>query len=64
MNVTRFKAILIGLLMIWLLLFIIDSIFGISWSNYTLHRVFIWTPTVLLGIYWLSFGGSKKKGDK
>ncbi len=60
MNLTTLKATLIGLLMIWLLLFAIDSIFGIEWPSYIIHRIFIWTPTVLIGVYWLSFGGTKK----
>ncbi len=60
MNLTTLKAALIGLLMLWLLLFAIDSIFGIDWPNYTLKRVFIWAPTVLIGVYWLTFGGAKK----
>ena len=60
MNKEKLKPILIGLLMIWLLLFAIDSIFGITWSSYMIHRVFIWTPTVLIGVYWLTFGGTKK----
>ncbi|MDQ6980616.1 MAG: hypothetical protein Q9M46_03995 [Ghiorsea sp.] len=47
--------------MIWLLLFTIDSMFGIDWPNYTVQRIFIWFPTVLIAIYWLVFGGSKKK---
>ncbi|WP_038249041.1 hypothetical protein [Ghiorsea bivora] len=61
MNLTTLKATLIGLLMIWLLLFAIDSIFGITWPNYMIHRVFVWTPTALIGVYWLTFGGAKKK---
>lgn len=64
MNLTTLKAALITLLMIWLLLFSIDSIFGIDWPNYTMQRVFIWTPTVLIAIYWLVFGGRKKGKDK
>ncbi len=60
MNKEKLKPILIGLLMIWLLLFAIDSIFGITWPNYMIHRIFIWTPTVLIGVYWLTFGGTKK----
>ena len=60
MNKEKLKPILIGLLMIWLLLFAVDSIFGITWPNYTMQRVFIWTPTVLIGVYWLTFGGTKK----
>ena len=60
MNKQKLKPILIGLLMIWLLLFITDSIFGISWPNYMMHRVFVWTPTVLIAVYWLAFGGTKK----
>jgi len=60
MNKEKLKPILIGLLMIWLLLFVMDSIFGITWPNYVIHRVFVWTPTVLIGVYWLVFGGSKK----
>ena len=64
MNLTTLKAVLITLLMIWLLLFSIDSIFGIDWPNYTMQRVFIWTPTVLLAIYWLVFGGNKKGKGK
>ena len=59
MNKEKLKPILIGLLMIWLLLFAVDSIFGITWPNYTMQRVFIWTPTVLIGVYWLTFGGTK-----
>jgi len=60
MNLVTLKAVLITLLMIWLLLFSIDSIFDIDWPNYTLQRIFIWTPTVLIAIYWLVFGGRKK----
>jgi len=60
MNVTRLKAIFIGLLMVWITLFAIDSIFGITWPNYMMHRVFVWTPTVLIGVYWLAFGGVNK----
>jgi len=60
MNKEKLKPILIGLLMIWLLLFTIDSIFTITWPNYILHRVFVWTPTVLICVYWLVFGGNKK----
>jgi hypothetical protein len=60
MNKEKLKPILIGLLMIWLLLFAVDSIFGITWPNYMVHRIFIWTPTVLIGVYWLTFGGAKK----
>ena len=60
MNSTTLKAIFIGLLMIWVTLFTVDSIFGINWPNYMIHRVFIWTPTVLIGVYWLMFGGMKK----
>ncbi len=61
MNLTTLKAALIGLLMIWLLLFTMDSIIGINWPNYTLKRVFIWAPTVLIGVYWLVFGSGKEK---
>lgn len=61
MNQQTLKAGLIGLLLLWLLLFLIDSAVGISWPNYELQRVFIWIPTVLIGIYWLVFGGDKKK---
>ncbi|MDQ7004136.1 MAG: hypothetical protein Q9N67_04135 [Ghiorsea sp.] len=61
MNLVTLKAGLITLLMIWLLLFSIDSIFGIDWPNYITQRIFIWTPTVLIGVYWLVFGGAKKK---
>ena len=57
MNKENLKPILIGLLMVWVLLFTIDSIFGINWPNYMVHRVFIWAPTVLIGVYWLAFGG-------
>ena len=62
MNLVTLKASLITLLMIWILLFTIDSMFGIDWPNYIVQRVFIWFPTVLLAIYWLVFGGPKKKG--
>jgi len=62
MNSVTLKASLIALLMIWLFIFAIDSMFGIDWPNYTVQRIFIWFPTVLIAIYWLVFGGSKKKG--
>jgi len=60
MKSSKMKATLIALLLIWLLVFSIDSIFVINWPNYTLKRIFIWTPTVLIGVYWLLFGGAKK----
>ncbi len=60
MNFLTLKATLITLLMIWLLLFSIDSFFGIDWPNYTMQRIFTWFPTVLIAVYWLLFGGSKK----
>jgi len=53
------KSILIGMLMFWILLFSIDSMFGIDWPNYTMQRIFIWFPTVLIAVYWLIFGGKK-----
>jgi hypothetical protein len=55
------KTILIVLLLLWFLLFMVDSMFGIPWPNYTVERVFIWVPTVLIGVYWLLFGGKKGK---
>ena len=55
------KRILIALLLAWLLLFSIDAFVGIAWPNYTAKRIFTWTPTVLIGLYWLLFGGSKKE---
>lgn len=65
MNYNRLKAGLVGLLIIWLLLFLVDSMFGITWPNYTIHRLFVWTPTILIAVYWLVFGGSKKdKAEK
>ncbi len=64
MNQKRLKGGLVGLLVIWLILFVIDSMFVIPWPNYTMHRAFIWTPTVLIAVYWLAFGGSKKDKEK
>jgi hypothetical protein len=61
MSSSTLKASLIALLLIWLFVFSIDSIFGIDWPSYTLQRVFIWTPTVIIAVYWMAFGGSKKK---
>jgi len=58
------KPILIGGMMLWLLLFSMDSMFGITWPNYTIERAFIWFPTVLLAVYWLLFGGDKKNKVK
>ncbi|MDX8388057.1 MAG: hypothetical protein R8M46_05935 [Ghiorsea sp.] len=64
MNLNALKPVLVGLLVIWLLLFSIDSIFGIDWPSYAIERIFIWTPTVLIAAYWLLYGGAKKKDDK
>jgi len=61
MQSQNIKALIIALLVLWLLLFSIDSIVGIDWPNYTIKRLFIWCPTVLIGIYWIFFGGKKKK---
>ncbi len=55
------RTILISFLILWLLLFTIDAFVGIPWPNYTAKRIFTWTPTVLIGLYWLLFGGSKKE---
>ncbi len=59
MNKATLKPVLIGLLMLWLLLFAMDSIVGITWPNHTIQQVFVWMPTVLIAIYWLVFGGDK-----
>ena len=58
------RNILIAGLMLWILLFSIDSMFGIDWPSYTIHRIFIWCPTVLIGLYWLLFGGTETEKDK
>lgn len=55
------KVVLMVCLIAWVFVFSIDMMFGISWPNYTLHRVFIWSPTVLIGVYWLIFGGKNTK---
>jgi len=60
MNKKYLKAALIALLICWFLVFSIDSMFTITWPNYYVQRVFIWTPTVLIGVYWLMFGGDGK----
>ncbi len=60
MKQQHIKSILTVLLMLWVLVFSVDSMFGIDWPNYTLHRIFVWCPTVLIGVYWLFFGGSDK----
>jgi len=61
MDKVKVRTILIGLMLLWLLVFSIDSVFGIDWPNYTVKRVFIWIPTVIIGVYWLIFGGKKSK---
>lgn len=61
MHALNLKSILFGLLILWLLLFSIDSIVGIDWPNYIIQRIFIWFPTVLIAIYWLVYGGVKNK---
>ncbi len=55
------KTLLVGLFFVWVLVFSLDMMFGVSWPSYTVERIFVWTPTVLLGLYWLIFGGDKKK---
>lgn len=62
MNQKNIKALMITLLVLWMFLFSVDSMIGIDWPNYTVKRIFIWCPTVLIAIYWMLFGGKKKEG--
>ena len=59
MKKEKLKPVLIGMLMLWLLFFTIDSVVEIHWPNYTVHQMFTWMPTVLIAIYWMLFGGDK-----
>ncbi|OIQ00968.1 MAG: hypothetical protein AUK35_00835 [Zetaproteobacteria bacterium CG2_30_46_52] len=61
MNKQNLKVFLVVFLVVWVFIFSIDSMFGIDWPSYTIQRIFIWSPTVLIGIYWLVFGGDKKE---
>ena len=60
MQYLNLRTLLIALLLVWFLLFTVDSFVSIPWPNYTVKRIFTWTPTVLIGLYWLLFGGTKK----
>jgi len=57
------KGTLIALMALWVLAFTFDSIMGINWPSTNIHRAFIWFPSVVIGLYWLMYGG-KKKTDK
>jgi len=61
MNHNTIKALAIASLCLWVILFTIDAIFGIDWPSYTIQRAFIWFPTVVIGLYWLIYGGIRKK---
>ncbi|MBL4775384.1 MAG: hypothetical protein JKY87_04955 [Mariprofundus sp.] len=61
MNPNIIKSLAIGSLCLWVILFTIDSIFGINWPSHSIQRAFIWFPTVIIGLYWLIYGGMRKK---
>jgi len=58
-----FKKTVIISMILWVFLFSLDLIIGIDWPSQTSKRVFIWFPTVAIGLFWLVYGG-KNKSDK
>ncbi|MDX8391269.1 MAG: hypothetical protein R8K53_01705 [Mariprofundaceae bacterium] len=60
MNQNLVKWLGIITLGLWLLTFAIDSMFGINWPSQSIHRAFIWFPSVIIGLYWLVYGGKRK----
>jgi len=59
-----FKKVVIFSMVLWVFLFCMDLIIGIDWPSQTSKRAFIWFPTVVIGLFWLIYGGSKNKTDK
>ncbi len=54
----------IAFLLIWLVIMALDQFDLIPWPDTRIKRIFLWTPTVVFGLYFLFFGGKTKENKK